>query len=237
MRVSERCKLLPAGLLLALLAGCPLPRHPSPPPGVVVPQVPAAHVGRGFQLVAAESLLTIQVYRAGTLASAGHNHVIASHQLAGTIWVPADPARASFELHVPVATLTVDEPELRAAAGAADFPPGIPDSAREGTRHNMLGEALLDAADYGEIVLRALTVRVTAPGEASAQVQSSVRGELRDFEVPLHYQLTGDTLVVTAAFPLRQSTLGLKPFSILLGALQVQDEMQIRLRLTARAGP
>jgi polyisoprenoid-binding protein YceI len=237
MRVSRRCKLLPAGLLLALLAGCPLPRHAPPPPAVVAPEAPAAHLGRAFQLVAAESLLTIQVYRAGTLASAGHNHVIASHDLAGTIWVPADPGRASFELHLPVTSLTVDEPALRAAAGAADFPPDISDSAREGTRHNMLGEALLDAADYGEIVLRALAVRVTAPGEATAQVQSSVRGELRDFEVPLRYRLAGDTLVVSGGFPLRQSTLGLKPFSILLGALQVQDEMQIRLRLTARALP
>jgi polyisoprenoid-binding protein YceI len=236
MRVSARCKLLPAGLLLGLLAGCPLPRHPAPPPGVVVPERPAAHVGRGFQIVAADSLLTIQVYRAGTLAAAGHNHVIASHDLAGTVWVPADPAHASFELQVPVATLTVDEPALRAAAGA-DFPPDVSDSAREGTRHNMLSDALLDAADYGEIGLRALAVHATAPGEATAHVQSSVRGELRDFEVPLHYQLAGDTLVVTAAFPLRQSALGLKPFSILLGALQVQDEMQIRLRLTAHALP
>jgi polyisoprenoid-binding protein YceI len=237
MRVSGRCKLLPAGLLLALLAGCPLPRHAPPPPGVVAPPAVAAHVGRAFKVAAAESLLTIQVYRAGTLAAAGHNHVIAAHDLSGTVWVPADPALSSFELHLSVTNLTVDEPELRAAAGAADFPPDISDSAREGTRHNMLGEALLDAADYGEIVLRALAVRTTPPGEATARVQSSVRGELRDFEVALHYQLTGDTLVVTGAFPLKQSTLGLKPFSILLGALQVQDEMQIRLRLTAHALP
>jgi polyisoprenoid-binding protein YceI len=235
MRVRAGWKLPATGLVLALLAGCPLPRHAPPPPVVVQPHVPAAHSGVPFQVAAADSLLTILVYRGGTLASAGHNHVIASHALAGTVYVPADLARSSFELHLPVASLTVDEPGLRAAESAADFPPDISDSAREGTRHNMLSAALLDAAEYQEIVLRALAMTLTAPGDVRAQLQSSVRGELREFEVTLHYQLQDGTLTVSGAFPLRQSTLGLQPFSALLGALQVQDEMQIRLRLVAHA--
>jgi hypothetical protein len=35
--------------------------------------------------------------------------------------------------------------------------------------------------------------------------------------------------------PLRQTDLGLTPFTALLGALQVQDEMQISFRIVARA--
>jgi hypothetical protein len=33
---------------------------------------------------------------------------------------------------------------------------------------------------------------------------------------------------------LRQSELGLKPFSIMLGALQVQDQMVVKFRIVAK---
>jgi len=53
--------------------------------------------------------------------------------------------------------------------------------------------------------------------------------------VPLCYRLGDGVLTATGEFPLRQSELGLTPFSAMLGALQVQDEMRIRLRVVARA--
>ncbi len=73
--------------------------------------------GRAYPVVMAEqSLLTVLVFRGGALAKAGHNHVIASHSMTGTAWVPEDPARrASFEIHVPVNDFTIDEPALACA--------------------------------------------------------------------------------------------------------------------------
>jgi polyisoprenoid-binding protein YceI len=234
MRPIASWKLLSGAALLTLLAGCPLPRHAPPPPTAVAAPV-AAHEGRPFVVSGPDSLLTILVYRAGTLASLGHNHVIASHQLSGTVYLPADPARGSFELHLPVDSLTVDEPALRARQAGSDFSADVPDSAREGTRHNMLGEALLDAAQFPDIALASLALSVRGPGELSARVQSTVRTQVRSFSVPLHYQVAGGTLTGSAEFALRQSDLGLTPFSALLGALQVQDEMHISLQLTAHA--
>jgi hypothetical protein len=218
---------------VTLLAGCPLTRHAAAPPNqVTTPGGVTVHEGRPFSVSARDSLLLIRVYRAGTLAAVGHNHVIASHELAGTLYLPTDPAHGSFELHVPVASLTVDEPELRARQAGSDFPPDIPDSAREGTRHNMLGEALLDAPQFPEIILQGEVLTLRANGDLEARIQSSVRGQLRSFSVPLHYRLEGDALTVTGDFALRQSVLGLTPFSTLLGALQVQDEMQISVQLS-----
>ena len=246
MRVSARCKLqlLGAALLAALLAGCPLrPRAPAAPP-VAAAETPAPHEGVPYDIVADESLLTIRVYRGGTLASAGHNHLIASHALTGTIYVPADVMRTSFEAHIPVAAFTVDEAALRAQEHSADFPPEVPDAAREGTRRNMLGEALLDSERNPQIVLR--SVRLESAGQPApstgsearavlARVQTTVRGELRTISVPVRYRLAAGTVIVSGEAPLRQSDIGLTPFSALLGALQVQDEMRVRFRLVARA--
>src|SRR5215472_1487633 len=130
--VGTGCKIRALGTLFlaCLLAACPT-RAP-PPPAQVGTQAPppplAPHLGRPYDVVAADSLLTVRVYRGGTLATAGHNHVIASHTLVGTVYVPEDVSKASIELHLAVAELTVDEPELRAQEAASDFPPEVPQS-------------------------------------------------------------------------------------------------------------
>ena len=180
----------------------------------------------------------MRVYRGGTLAAAGHNHVIAAHTLAGTCYLPEDALRASFEVRLAVAELTVDERELRALEPAAEFPPDVPQSAREGTRRNMLSAAVLDAAEYPEIVLRAERLEPAAAGaagELTAHIETQVRDQRRSIAVPLRYQLAGDTLTVSGETALKQSDLGLAPFTAFMGALAVQDEMRVRFRIVARA--
>jgi len=250
MRVNASCKLraLGAALPALLLCGCPLPPHAPAPAGVGVPtptEKPAPHEGTPYDIVAAESLLLIRVYRGGALASAGHNHVIASHSLSGTVYVPDTLMRASFEVHVPVAELSVDEPALRERENSADFPPEVPESARQGTRRNMLGAALLDGEHNHEIVLRALRLEPdTAAGGTDAaggaravlaRVQTTVRGEVRAITVQVSYSLADGALTASGEGRIRQSDLGLTPFSAMLGALQVQDEMRVSFRIVARA--
>ncbi len=198
----------------------------------------AARLGTAFAIDPARSQLLILVYRGGALASAGHNHLIASHDLGGAIYVPEDPLQASFEITVPVTSFTVDEESLRAAEHSADFPPGIPESARSGTRQHMLGADQLDAERAPQITLRAMKLeaaRPAAPGMVLAQVQVSVRGAEHLLQVPVHYERQGDTVVASGELPLRQSELGITPYSAMLGALQVQDEMRVKFRLVARA--
>jgi polyisoprenoid-binding protein YceI len=206
-----------------------VPAQPVAAPGL------APHLGRPYDIDPGKSLLTVRVYRGGTLARAGHNHVIASHALSGTIYVPGDLAAASFEVRIPAAGLAVDEPELRRQAGA-DFPPDVSDSARDGTRRNMLGPALLDAAEFPDLVLRAERLEpgpAGSPGEVLAHIRTEVRGAERSVTLPVRYELRGEELSVSADGPLTQSALGLTPFAALLGALAVEDEMQVSIRLVA----
>ncbi|HVN44194.1 MAG TPA: YceI family protein [Steroidobacteraceae bacterium] len=197
------------------------------------------HLGTPYEVLPQASLLTILVYRAGPLASAGHNHVIASHDMSGTFYVVPGILQSSFELHVPAATLTVDEAGLRAQQPAADFPADVSAGAKEGTRHNMLGAALLDAEHYPEITLRSLQLEPAGdatPATVRARVESSVRGQLRTFTLPVHYALSGNGMLeATGAIELRQTELGLTPFSAMLGALQVQDEMHISFHILAQS--
>ncbi|HEY1891022.1 MAG TPA: hypothetical protein VGG63_11485 [Steroidobacteraceae bacterium] len=227
-------------ILLAGLGGC-VTRQPAPPaPG----RTPAAHaapsplVGRRFDVIAADSQLIVLVYRAGALAAVGHNHVIACHCLSGTVYVPRDPMHASFDLRLGVSQFTVDDPALRAAEHSPDFPAGVAPSAGQATRHNMLGAALLNAAKYPDIALRSAGLRPSPDGRHAdivAQILVKLDGEWHSVAVPLRYEIRGDEIVASGEFPLRQTSLGLTPFSALGGALQVKDGMKVALRLVARS--
>jgi hypothetical protein len=228
-------RLVIAGLVLLGLAACQTspPASPTPPPPVI-PTQPGVPVGaREYKVVAEESLLQILVYRGGAMARLGHNHVIASHQLAGSVYVTDDPLQSRFDISFPVNELTIDEPAMRELAGA-DFPPGVPQTARDGTRTNMLSEALLNGATYPQIRLRATDV-VAAGAGYEVGVEITLKDQVHSVRVPVQLQRKEGALVASGEFPLKQSDLGLKPFSVAMGSLVVIDEMHIHFDISARA--
>lgn len=238
MRVRAPCLLRGAatGAALALLAGCPLrgtPTAPAAPAPLVGPATAAR--GTAYTVADSRSLLLVRAYRGGSLGAAGHNHLIATRAITGTVHVPERPEEATFELSVPVDSFTVDEDGLREAEHSADFPPQVPQSAREGTRRNMLGPALLDTADFPTITLRSAGFESGPEGILRARVAVEVRGAAHPILVPLRYERSGATLTVSGDATVRQSELGLKPFSVMLGALQVQDALQVSFRVVAYA--
>jgi polyisoprenoid-binding protein YceI len=249
MEFQTRSALIAASAAIAVLislAGCPTrPHGPEAPPATAIGAAPPPpgslqprHEGRPYDVQPRESLLTILAFRGGALAKAGHNHVIASHDMTGTIYVPDDPSRATFEVHLPVDQLTIDEPELRAKEGP-DFPTEVPDSAKEGTRRNMLSEALLNGAQYPDITLvsQRIATAAAAGSATQADVQVTIRGQTHSLSVPVTYLFENSRLIISGELPIQQSALGLTPFSAMLGALQVQDELRVRFRIVARQAP
>lgn len=226
-------------VLLAIATGltaCPAARRPEePPPAATVPARPVRDYSnaRVFQVVPAESLVRILVYRAGTLASAGHNHVIATHELDGKVYVHEQVARSGFELTMPVASLEVDPPGLRQEEGA-DFASVPSESAKEGTRKNMLSPALLDSERFPDVWL----VATAAEGTRESPLVTTligVKDRQHEIKIPVSIQYEGARLVATGEFAVKQTDLGLTPFSALLGALQVQDELRVKFKMVARS--
>jgi polyisoprenoid-binding protein YceI len=232
MHAACKIRTFAAMTIAVMLVGCAAQTHDRGTSANVRAVAGHPAFGDAYEVIGSESLLTVRVYRGGTLGRAGHNHIVASHDLAGTVYVPKDISRASFELEVPVAELTVDEAELRAAAGA-DFAADVPDSAKAGTQRNMLGPAVLDAEHYPLISLRSETLDF-AGDRLQAQVEVHIRDQVRSFTAAVSYTVNSNELLATGALPLKQTDLGLAPFTALLGALQVQDEMQLQFRIVAR---
>ena len=226
-----------AAALILCLAACTSPR-PRPaaaqlerPPGASAQALPAAGV---YQIDSGESELKLLVYRAGPLANLGHNHVLVNHHVTGQAQIGTNISSSSFSLKVPVEDFVVDETEARREEGG-DFPGEIPEDARSGTRRNMLGPALLNAAEYPVISVTCTAID-DAEGNLTAYLTVSVAGQ--DAKVTAPFTLTSDAHHLTAvgSVELRQTAIGLKPYSLMHGALQVQDAVRVKFKFAVPTG-
>jgi len=169
------------------------------------------------------------------LVKLGHTHVISTHALRGSVWIPAQLEHTSCAFELPVADLLVDDREERRAAGG-EFAAPLDEDARSGTREHMLGDRQLDAAHYPLLGLRCQQASVLEDG-LLLQLLVSVRDHDAPLAVPVHWQRDGCTLQASGEFTFRQSDLGIEPYSLMLGVLRVDDEIRARFQLTLHCPP
>jgi hypothetical protein len=220
-------------ILAALLVGCAT-QVPAPPEGARPgpADFPEGYYQRLFAQGAPVfrvdpdlSIVVIEVRRGGSLAQFGHDHVVASHGVAG--YVAPDVSRA--DLYIPLDALVVDEPSLRAAAGF-DTQPSPADIA--GTRRNMLERVL--ETDRHPYALIAVTGGAARGAGEPLQVAVTLHGTTRIVDATAHVESTADEISVDGKVTLDQSQFGIAPFSILGGAVAVQDRVNITFRIRAR---
>jgi YceI-like domain len=221
-------RLYAAALAAALVASAcaPLP-PPAPRPESAAPALDeayyrdAAEHGRPvYRIEPGESLVLIRVHRGGRLASMGHDHVVSSREPRGFI----DPQTGRCDLYVPVESLVVDDPAQRAAAGF-DSTPSESDIA--GTRSNML-DKVLEAERFPFVV-----VRVGGLTRDVLEAQISLHGVTRPVRIPAKIDSSPERIGVTGSFALKQTDFGIQPFSVLGGALTVQDDVELSFALRA----
>jgi YceI-like domain len=177
-----------------------------------------------FRVNPARSLAVIEVRRGGSFAGLGHDHVVASHDVAGNI--APDEGRA--DIYVPLATLVVDEPVLRAEAGF-DTQPDADDIA--GTRRNML-QRVLDTDRYPYALIGVKDVSAGGNGE-HVQVAMTLHGVTHSVDAMAHWERTLEEFSVTGTFAIDQTQFGIAPLSILGGAISVQDRVNVSFRIRA----
>jgi hypothetical protein len=222
-----------AGIVAVVLSACAAPVVVRPAAEGAAPpadfaaafyQQLALRGGQVLQIEPAESLVVIEVRRAGSLANLGHDHVVASHQVRGYVAPHEDKA----DLYIRLDQLVVDEPELRAQA-KFDTQPSA--SAIAGTRENMLGQ--FNAAEHPYALISVASVDTDATGTL-LHAAITLNGVTRPVRVPAKIEHAADQLAVTGEVELEQTAFGITPFAILGGALQVQDRVTVRFAIRAR---
>ena len=187
-----------------------------------------------YLVVPAESDVRVLVYRDGPMARLGHNHVLASRALTGEVLLGPRDDQRSFSLVLPVASFSVDEAELRAEEGG-EFAGAMEPGDIAGTRRNLLGEAVLDAARFPAIRLTSRAVAGAAPDYA-VTVAVEVKGGTHELTVPVLLEKRPTELVAAGRFTVTHRELGLTPFTVMGGLLSVRDEIRVSFRIVARQG-
>lgn len=230
MRMRFRCAVL-AACFASLLAGCASVELPPARPGAAALPAgfPEAYYRRAaaqgadvYRVDPAGSIVVIEVRRAGSLARLGHDHVVASHDVAGYVL----PREGRADLAVPLSRLTVDEADLRSESGF-DTAPSASDIA--GTRSNMLN-SVLEAERFPFALIRVSGVDAAA-GRMSVAIE--LHGVARTLDVPARVETSADRLVVAGRLSLDQSDFGITPYTILGGAIAVRDRVDLRFRIQA----
>ncbi|MYN06353.1 YceI family protein [Massilia sp. FT127W] len=240
---------LGAVLLPALLCACapaPLGTPPAPAsvaasaPASAAPAAPAAARPRtpapasaapaaARQLLRIDpqnSLIAVTVRRGGLLARMGHDHVVASRSIEGQAVAPAGGQPGHTDFRFRLDQLTVDESALRAEAGMTSVPAA---DAIAGTRNNMLNK-VLEAEKYPYVQVNA----VSTP-EGPLQAAITLHGVTRRYAIPAVLTPRANGISAAGTLRLKQTDFGIQPYSVLGGALAVQDELELRFRIEAVA--
>jgi polyisoprenoid-binding protein YceI len=227
--------LVRAFVVAGLLAGCASPapqladvagERPAEFPGAFYRQA-AARGQPVYEVDPASSLVVIEVRRGGTLAHLGHDHVVASHDVRGYL----APAAGRADLYLRLDRLVVDERDLRAEA-QFDTQPSA--EAIAGTRANMLDQLGAGAHPWALVAVR--DVAIDASG-FRMNATLTLNGSTRAMDLSPQILLAAGEVGVHGRVALDQTNFGITPFSILGGALQVQDRVSVRFRIRARRVP
>lgn len=225
-----------AAALLCIFAACsqlPRPAQDGAPPQPPAPPMPAPvpddasksaspDAGPVLTIDSTKSLIAVTVRRGGALARLGHDHLVASHDVTGTVRPSQNRADFQFRLD----QMKVDEPDLRHQAGLDTQPSA---DAIDGTRTNMLTK-VLDAERYPLVTVHAARGAAGDP----LDVAITLHGITRSYRIPVDLREENGAISVSGALTLNQTDFGLIPFSVMGGAMAVQDRMELRFTLIAK---
>lgn len=222
-----------SGLLtLTLLSGC----GESPVQQIRPPDPLPAEVTTGatvYRIQPGASAIRLFIYRGGTMASLGHNHVVNIAEMNGAVYLQDDFNSSGMQMIIPVRKMQLDKKEHRREAGM-EFSSHLSKADIQATRENMLGKDLLDAAHYPTIYIRSVDI-YGSPPEIYLKLRFTVRGLQRELSIPAEISIDNRQLIVWGETEINQTALGLTPYSVMLGALTVQDRLEVRFHIVAHS--
>jgi hypothetical protein len=171
------------------------------------------------------STITVMTTTAGLLSSWGRGLWLAAADWRGS--ASTDGRTFTVEVAVPVQRLRVEGLVLEGAV-----------SALERTSREEVERAIASTLHATRFAEARWSGRGTLPdggsGEVRADGQLTLRGVTRALPVTARLEQQGTDIIATGDVTFLQTTFGVKPYSALLGALRVADEVRVAWRVTYR---
>lgn len=168
----------------------------------------------------AGSWLRVWTRKAGLLARAAHDLCLESRAV--QVEVSAAGAELVVRAVVPVDSLRV----LGQVLAGGRVEPLRPADHQE-IEANLRGPRVLDAARFPAARWEGRGPLPGGPGPWRPEGRLEVRGRAVPLALPVRLSAGPEGLLVEGEVELRQTALGIEPFSALLGALKVKDELRV----------
>jgi len=163
--------------------------------------------------------LLIKTYKDGMGAKLAHNLVLTANQWSGTLNVDADnPSASSAALSIDARSIDIVE-----ANGGMK---GLSDKDRKDIGKN-INDKVLQTSKFPELTFQSTSVSGAEPTYNIAG-DMTITGSTRPVNVVLN--VTGTDVVATTS--ISQKDFGIKPFSAMLGAIKLRDDVEFELHLS-----
>ena len=171
--------------------------------------------GAVWSLDASDGELLVRTGVKGRAARMGHRLTIAMTRWQATVtWASAEPVTAEL-------TVETDSFEVLRGEGGVK---GLSGPEKTLVRSNALTS--LDAGRFPEIRFIAETVEKTDDGYRLTGMLD-IRGKSREHVIDLRTEDLGGSWRMSAESSVRQSDYGVKPYSLLMGSVQVTDDVSV----------
>ena len=170
----------------------------------------------------------MEVYKAGVFSAFAHDHHFEVRDWRATGEVTGDDLRS--------ASVSVS----CAAASLHDTHPGLSEADRRKVDAQAAGPDVLDATRHPRIEFRSERIEPTAEPNGGKAARGTVRGLLTvrgqsvPIEVPFEVDRASGAWRIRGTAHVKQSQLGIRPFSGFGGTVKVKDELDVVFAFTLR---
>ncbi|MFN2568463.1 MAG: YceI family protein [Candidatus Dormibacteria bacterium] len=163
--------------------------------------------------------VTVRTYREGMAAKIGHDLVMTVAQWKGSVTIDPDtPSNSSVSVSFDTGTFQV----LSGTGGAKP----LSDKDRKDILNNIAGK-VLHTDKHPQITFTSERVDASAENRVGVDGKLTIAGTTRPVHLELTLEQTSGGVRASGTLPVKQTEFGIKPFTALMGALKVKDDMEI----------
>jgi polyisoprenoid-binding protein YceI len=169
-----------------------------------------------YQLGPSDGTLRVRTGRQGMASKVGHDLTLEASNWNATVAVDAEAGQSEVK-----ATIEPRSLEVVAATGGAK---AVSEKDKKDIKKNIVG-----LLGNHSITFQSTSVKSTSDTTATVVGDLSIAGQTRQVTLDLTIEPDGGEAHLKGRMPITQSNFGIKPFSAMMGALKVKDEVDIDL--------
>src|SRR5688500_3994405 len=169
-----------------------------------------------YNLGPEDGTLQVKTGRQGMASKVGHDLTLEASNWKATVTVEAEPAQSGVK-----ATIEPRSLEVVAATGGAK---PVSDKDKKDIVKNIAG-----LLGNNSITFESTSVQANGDSGATLLGNLSIAGQSRQITLDLTIEPDGTGARLTGRVPIVQSNFGVKPFTAMMGALKVKDEVEVDL--------